>query len=169
MVSRVRVLFADQAAAREDARATLAEHVVICAEAETGASAVAAARWAQPDVCLIGALITGGAIDVVRHIARVVPQTSIVVLSDRVDGSDLLSALLAGAVGYVPAGVSPRQLPRVIWSVAAGEVALPRSMVRQLLVAIRELDRVTEDDITISRRHTPWCSPPEVPSHSRRP
>ncbi len=148
-VSMVRVLVGDRASARQRVCLALAQHVEICAEAETGASAVAAACLAQPEVCLIGGLIEGGAIEAVREISRSVPQTSIVVLSDRSDGSDLLSAVLAGAVGYVPAGFSAGQLPRVVGSVVAGEVAVPRSMVRQLIVALRDHDRVTEDGITV--------------------
>jgi DNA-binding NarL/FixJ family response regulator len=84
----------------------------------------------------------------VREIARAVPETSVVVLSHRQVGHNVLTAVRAGAVGYVPAGFDAPQLRRVISSVLADQVAVPRSLVRDLVTELRELQRAAEEGIT---------------------
>lgn len=146
--SAVRVLVADRAPTRLGVRLALAGHAEICAEAETCPLAITAACSARPEVCLIGGSIPGGAINAVREISRSVPETSVVVLSDRDDASDLLQAIRAGAVGYVPAGCDAEHLRRVIRSVLAQEIAVPRSMVLKLVNELRALERAAQDGLT---------------------
>ncbi len=149
MSRSVRVLVADHAPTRAGVRLALDGHAEICAEADTCPLAIRAACSLRPEVCLIGRSIPGDAIEAVREIARSVPETSIVVLSDRSDASGLVEAMRAGAVGYVPGGFDADQLRRVVRSVAADEVAVPRSMVRSIVEELRQLERAAEERLTV--------------------
>lgn len=144
----IRVLVADHVPTRLGIRLALAGHAEICAEADTCPLAVSAACTSRPDVCLIGESLPGGGINAVREISRAVPETSLVVLSHRQSGHNLLTAVRAGAVGYVPAGFDAPQLRRVITSVVSDQVAVPRSLVRDLVTELRELQRAVEEGIT---------------------
>ncbi|MGO9900844.1 MAG: LuxR C-terminal-related transcriptional regulator [Solirubrobacteraceae bacterium] len=144
---RVRVLVADREPTRLGVRLALEGHAVICAEADDARVAVRAAVSLRPEVCLIGSSIPGG-LAAVREISRSVPETAVVMVSDSHRVNDLLDAVRAGAVGYVPAGFDAEQLRRVISVVAAHEAAVPRSMVRDLVDALREIERATEEGLT---------------------
>lgn len=148
MSNAIRVLIADHAPTRAGVRLALQGHAEICAEADSCPLAISAACSLRPAVCLIGRSISGDALAAVREISRSVPETSVVLLSDRNDASGLVDAIRAGAVGYVPGGFDADQLRRVVRSVAAAEAAVPRSMVRDLVNELRELERAAEDRLT---------------------
>ena len=71
-------------------------------------------------------------------IARACPATKIVMLTVSEDEDALLTALKAGASGYVLKGVSARELMTVIGAVCAGEVYVPPAQASRML---RELTR----------------------------
>jgi DNA-binding NarL/FixJ family response regulator len=60
-----------------------------------------------------------------------------VVLADAEDPDDLLEAVRAGAVGYVPGALDFDRLRRVFAAVTAHEAVIPRSMVNDLLGELR--------------------------------
>jgi DNA-binding NarL/FixJ family response regulator len=121
----------------------------VCAEAANIDEAIREARRSQPDVCLVGALLPGGGIEAVRRLSEMVPDAAVVLLACTDDPGDLLAALRAGAVGYVPAGVGAAQLRRIVRAVHAREAAVPRSMVRQLVDQLREAARPTDGCLTL--------------------
>ncbi len=149
MTDSVRVLVADAPITRLGVRLALDGYAVICAEAENCALAIRAACSERPDVCLIGHSIPGGGIAAIHAISRAVPETSVVMLSDRDDTSGLVRAVRAGAVGFVPARFDAEQLRRVISVVINHEVAVPRSMVRSLVDELRQLERTAEDHLSL--------------------
>ena len=53
------------------------------------------------------------------------------------DDDAMLPALRAGAVGYLPGSLDEDQLRRVVRGVAAQEAAVPRAMVRELILELR--------------------------------
>jgi DNA-binding NarL/FixJ family response regulator len=132
----VRLLIADYAATRIGVRAVLDDEWDVCAEADDADGAIAAASDQQPDICLIGLELPGGAVRAVREISDAAPGSALVGLATGHDADDLLAVLRAGAVGYSIAGAEPGQLRRVLRAVKAGEAAVPRSLVLEL---IREL------------------------------
>lgn len=113
--------------------------VDVCAEADDAETAIRAAKRDQPDLCLVGAAIDGGAIGAVRGICRAAPGAAVVVLADEEDVDDLLDCIRSGAVGYVPGPVDAEHLRRVVRAVAAHEAVVPRSMVLELLLEVRSL------------------------------
>lgn len=152
MSQPLRALVADNAATRHGVRMALDGLGVICAEASDRKGAVEAADTHRPDVCLIGRSLPGGGIKAVREISERVPAAAIVVLADRPEIDDLLMALRAGAIGYMPVGFEAAQLRRAIVAVRSDQAAIPRSMVRELVDEIRSFDRVVEGQLTLRER-----------------
>ncbi len=145
----VRVLVAEAAPTRLGVRLALAGYAAICAEADSCTRAIRAACAERPHVALIGQSIPGGGITAIREICRLVPETAVVLLSDREDTGELLHAVRAGAVGLVPRHFDADQLQRVISFVIDNEAAVPRSMVRALIDELRQLERESEDRLTL--------------------
>ena len=112
----------------------------IVAEARTADEAVDAALHRGPQAVIVAGDLPGGWESAVLRIARERPAIALVVMAHRVDGEELLSAVLAGATGYLDKGMQPERLPAAINGVLAGEVALPRQLTRHLLAELRRRD-----------------------------
>jgi DNA-binding NarL/FixJ family response regulator len=115
----------------------LEEDVEICAEADDAEQAILEAARTQPEVCVVGWETRPDALTTVRGILDVAPNAAVIVLAGSSSVDDLLAAVHAGAIGYVPGDIKPPQLRRVVRAVVAHEAAVPRSMVRELLVGLR--------------------------------
>lgn len=116
----------------------------MCAEAGDAEQAIRAAGREQPDLCLVGAELPGDAVVAIRGITRVAPGASVIVLASRGDADDLLDAVRAGAVGYVPGALDARRLRRIIRAAQAHEAVIPRAMVLDLLIELRSSGRGTD-------------------------
>jgi two-component system, NarL family, response regulator LiaR len=133
----VQVMIADNAATRLGIKMALAEDVSVCAEADDAEQAIRAAKRVQPHVCLVGYAIAGRGPSAIRGICRAAPNAAVVVLADVGVVDDMLEAVRAGAVGYVPGPLDAGHLRRIIGAVVAGEAIIPRSMVLELLLEMR--------------------------------
>ncbi len=111
--------------------------VQICAEAANAEQAIRAASREQPDVCLVGLEIPGGGIAAVRGIYRAAPGAAVIVLGGGDNTDDVLAAIRVGAIGYATNGVTPDRLRWIVAHVLAGEAAIPRSMVLELVLELR--------------------------------
>jgi two-component system nitrate/nitrite response regulator NarL len=98
------------------------EELAILATGGDAAFAVRAAREHQPDLVLLDVAMPGGGIEAARQIGSVSPTTRVVMLTSSEDEDDLLSAMNAGARGYVLKGVAGRELRSILKSVHGGEV-----------------------------------------------
>ena len=103
----------------------------------------------QPNVCLIGRDVAGYALSAVRGICAAAPNTAVVVLADYHDVDDMLDAVRAGAVGFVPGPLGGDQLRRIVGAAAANEAVVPRGTVLELLLELRS--RGTGVDALTSR------------------
>ena len=137
MTGRPRLLIADHGPTRLGVRMALDGQVELCAEVANAEQAIRAAKAKQPDVCLVGLEIPGGGIAAVRGICRAAPAAAVIVLGGIDDTDDVLAAIRAGAIGYVETGVSAASLRRIVSHVLAGEAAIPRSLVLELLLELR--------------------------------
>ncbi len=137
MTHRVRMLLADRAPTRLGIRMALHGEVEICAEADNAEQAIRAAMREQPDVCLIGRDLSGDGLGAVRGVCRAAPRAAVVVLSEVRDVDDLLAAVRAGAVGYIPEGLDATRLRKIVGAVTASEAVVPRAMVMELLMELR--------------------------------
>lgn len=133
----VRVLIAHHGLMRLSVRMALAGENDICGEAGDAEQAILEAGRLQPDVCIVAWDLAGEGLAAIQGILSVAPRTSVVVLSDQRDVDDLLAAVRAGAVGYLPGSLDEDQLRRVVRGVVANEAAVPRVMVRELIQELR--------------------------------
>jgi len=121
----------------------------VVGEAADCDGAVSAVLRERPDVCLLDVRMPGGGVEAARRLARDAPSTSVVMLtvSDRTD--DVLAALRAGAVGYLPKDTSPDRLPAAICGVLKGEAALPRVLVGVVLERFRDYTEAAVDPVRV--------------------
>lgn len=137
MTPPARLLIADYGPTRTGVAMALADMVAICAEVTGADEAILAAEREQPDICIVGLEIPGGGIAAIKGITKVAPETSVVVLAASSNSTDLLACVRAGAVGFVPGSFDGAQLQRVVRAVLADEAAVPRAMVRELVLELR--------------------------------
>jgi len=137
MNAPMRLLLADHPATRAGIRIALAGRADVCAEVGDAEAATRAAEREQPDACLLSRDIPGDWVAAVRGIGAVAPHAAVVVLSELGEAAELLTAVRAGAVGYVPGTLDANRVQRIIAAIAAGEAVVPRAMVADLLLALR--------------------------------
>jgi DNA-binding NarL/FixJ family response regulator len=116
----------------------------VVGEAADCDSAVSAVTRERPDVCLLDVSIPGGGIETAYRVAAAAPSTSVVMLTVSTNTEDLLAALRAGAVGYLPKSTSPDRLPAALCGVLKGEAALPRTLVGRVLQEFRTFTAGTD-------------------------
>lgn len=109
----------------------------VVGEAADCDAAVAAAKRDEPDLCLLDVYMPGGGVEAARRIARSAPETAIVMLTVSASADDVLAALRAGAVGYLPKDMRPDRLAAALCGVLRGEAALPRALTARLLAKLR--------------------------------
>jgi two-component system, NarL family, nitrate/nitrite response regulator NarL len=120
---------------REGVIATLSadEGIRVVAEAGEADGAVRAVRETLPDVVLLDVDMPGSGLLAASRIASVSPATRVIMLTVSEDEDHLLSAMKAGASGYVLKGVSATELIRIVRSVSAGDVYVAPSLAFGLL------------------------------------
>jgi DNA-binding NarL/FixJ family response regulator len=143
LTRRLRMLIADRAPTRVGIRLALNGEMNICAEADNTQQAIRAAKREQPDLCLVGDDFGGDGLAAVRGICRAAPDSAVVVLAQTYDVDYLLDSVRAGAVGYAPGPLDAERLRRIVRAVAANEAVVPRSMVLELVLELRDRGRGT--------------------------
>jgi DNA-binding NarL/FixJ family response regulator len=137
MSDPLRLLIAERPPTVLGIRMALGAQVEICGEVSHAEQAIRTAMREQPDACLVGRQLPGDGLAAVRGISRAAGAAAIVVLAETLDAEDLLECVRAGAIGYVAAGLDAEGLRKVVCAVAAGEAAIPRSMVLELVMELR--------------------------------
>lgn len=138
-----RVLLAEtDAPTRAGIRLALeADAFEICAEPLDASAAIENAVRERPDVCLIDEDLRGGAIVAVDAICRRLPDTKLVMLTDREEPESLSAAIRVGAVGFVRTDLDPSRLAATIRGVLAGEAAMSRRLMARVLESVRTRER----------------------------
>ncbi|GAA3455327.1 response regulator [Dactylosporangium matsuzakiense] len=114
----------------------------IVAEAATGAEAVDRAIALGPDVVLMDIRMpVMDGIEATRRIAAAAPAVRILVLTTFEDDDYVLSALRAGAAGFVLKRIQPEQLIAGIHTVAAGESLLAPQVTRTVIEHLTDVTR----------------------------
>jgi DNA-binding NarL/FixJ family response regulator len=121
----------------------------VVAEAADCEGAVSAVLRERPHVCLLDVRMPGGGIEAAERLSRVAPSTSVVMLTVSDSTDDLLAALRAGAVGYLPKDTHPDRLPAALCGVLKGEAALPRALVGLVLGEFRDYMATAEDRVRV--------------------
>jgi DNA-binding NarL/FixJ family response regulator len=137
--AHISVLIADHdAASRSGVRLALeGQGFEVCGEAGTARRAAEVAERARPMVCLIEADLPGGGVAAAEQVLASAPATAVIMLSAAVDDERLLSAVRAGARGYLMKDMDPSRLPNALRGVLEGEAALPRALMGRVLDELR--------------------------------
>ena len=129
---------------------SLESDVEIVAEASTPEEAVQLAERLSPDVVLMdlqfGANATVTGADATRRIRALDAAPYVLVLTNYDSDADILSAVEAGASGYLLKDAPPHELIAAVRAAAAGESALAP------VIASRLLDRMRAPQISLSSR-----------------
>jgi two-component system, NarL family, response regulator DevR len=113
-------------------------HVV--GEAGTVAEAVAAARRFHPDLVVMDVrLPDGSGVEACREIRAEMPDTRVVMLTSYPDEDAVLSAIIAGASGYLLKQVRARDLVAALEAVGRGESLLDPAVTGRVLDRVRRL------------------------------
>jgi two-component system response regulator DevR len=113
-------------------------HVV--AEAGTVAEAIEAARRFQPELVIMDVrLPDGSGIEACREIREERPETRVVMLTSYPDEDAVLSAIVAGASGYLLKQVRARDLVDALERVARGESLLDPAVTGRVLERVRRI------------------------------
>lgn len=118
-----------------------ADGIDVCTEPVSAMAAIDLAVVRRPDICLLAETLPGGAIVAVDAIHRRVPEAKIVLLTDQEEPRSLLSAIRAGASGFVRKDRDPARLPATMRGVLGGEAALSRKLTNRLIESLRTRER----------------------------
>ncbi len=129
--------------------ALLGDGFDVVGEAEDSDGAVKAVLTREPDVCLLDISMPGGGLEAARHISERAPETAVVMLTVSDSTEDVLAALRAGAVGYLPKDTRPDRLAAALCGVLKGEAALPRALVGRVLSEFRGLSAPIADPLRV--------------------
>jgi DNA-binding NarL/FixJ family response regulator len=133
----IRVLIADDHPVfRNGMRALIASlpEMEVVGEATTGAEVIAHAATEQPDVILMDLqmpVVDG--IEATRRILTTSPHIRILVVTMFEDDESVVTALRAGARGYVLKGASPHEIVQAIAAVANGAAIFSPAIAQRLL------------------------------------
>ena len=113
-------------------------HVV--AQAGTVAEAIAAAKRYQPDLVVMDVrLPDGSGVEACREIRSDHPDTRVVMLTSYPDEEAVLSAIVAGASGYLLKQVRARDLVSALEAVGRGESLLDPAVTEKVLDRVRRI------------------------------
>ena len=112
----------------------------VVAEAGTVAEAVEQARKFQPDVVVMDVrLPDGSGIEACRDIRAELPKTRVVMLTSYPDEEAVLSAIVAGAAGYLLKQIRARDLVSALEAVGRGESLLDPAVTEKVLERVRRI------------------------------
>jgi DNA-binding NarL/FixJ family response regulator len=112
----------------------------VVAEAGNVAEAVDAARRFQPEIVIMDVrLPDGSGIEACREIRAELPGTRVVILTSYPDEEAVMSAIIAGASGYLLKQIRARDLVAAIAAVGRGESLLDPAVTEKVLERIRRI------------------------------
>jgi DNA-binding NarL/FixJ family response regulator len=123
------------------------EKFQVVAEAGTVEEALDAARRFQPDLVIMDVrLPDGSGIEACREIRAELPATRVVMLTSYPDEEAVLSAIIAGASGYLLKQVRARDLVNALEAVGRGESLLDPAVTEKVLERVRRIASGTYTD-----------------------
>ena len=144
MTNKIRILVVDDhAIMRDGVRALLSiqEDIEIVGEAADGREALAQALELRPDVVLMDIAMPGlDGLEATRRIARKLPSAKVLVLTQHDNREYVLTAIKAGASGYVPKRALGSELVDAVHAVHRGDSFLYPSVATVLIDGYRRGD-----------------------------
>jgi DNA-binding NarL/FixJ family response regulator len=134
----VRVVLADRKELFREGLFRLLEsqpHIQVVCQCDNGSKAVRQAREAKPDVLLMDTYMPDcNGIDTAQKITKSLPDVKVVMLTDSEEEEDLLSALKAGAKGYLLKNIGVDSLVESIDLIAKGQMVVSPPLARRSLI-----------------------------------
>src|SRR5215211_1372825 len=119
----------------------------VVGEAATVAEAVAEAHRLEPDVVVMDVrLPDGSGVEACREIRAERPQTRVIMLTSYPDEEAVLSAIVAGASGYLLKQIRARDLVSALEAVGRGESLLDPAVTEKVLERVRRMATGTYTD-----------------------
>jgi two-component system, NarL family, nitrate/nitrite response regulator NarL len=112
--------------------------IEVVGEAATAEGAVEVAARTEPDLVLLDISMPGNGIAAVGAVALAAPGAKIAMLTVSENEADVMSALDAGAVGYLLKGVEATDLIAAVRAIAAGGSYMSPHLALRVLSAQRE-------------------------------
>jgi DNA-binding NarL/FixJ family response regulator len=135
----VRVLIADDQTAVREGLATLLQtmpSVDVVGTAADGAEAITLAEQAAPDVVMMDLRMPGvDGVEATRRIRADHPDIQILVLTTYADDESIITALRAGAIGYLTKDAGRDHIRRALDAAAAGQAVLDPAVQARLVQA----------------------------------
>ncbi len=112
----------------------------VVAEAGTVAESIEAARRHRPDIIVMDVrLPDGSGVEACRDIRAELPETRIIMLTSYPDDEAVLSAIMAGASGYLLKQIRARDLVAALETVGRGESLLDPAVTEKVLERVRKI------------------------------
>lgn len=112
----------------------------VVAEASTVAEAIAEARRHRPDIVILDVrLPDGSGVEACRDIRAELPETRVIMLTSYPDEEAVLSAIVAGAAGYLLKQIRARDLVAALEAVGRGESLLDPAVTARVLERVRRM------------------------------
>ncbi|VXA95109.1 Oxygen regulatory protein NreC [Microbacterium sp. 8M] len=163
MSARIRIVLADDQAIIRDGMETvlgLVDDFEVVGTAADGAEAVALIAAERPDVALMDLrmpVLDGAA--ATRRVTAETPETAVLVLTTFADDADIVTALRAGARGYLTKDAGRAELAAAIRAVAAGQSTFSDPVREVLLGRIGASSAVPDADPGSPSRRDPGSPP----------
>jgi DNA-binding NarL/FixJ family response regulator len=132
------VVVDDQAAVREGLVLLLGTlpGVMVAGSAADGSAALALVASVRPQVVLMDLNMPGlSGVEATQQIAASYPRTRVVVLTTYADDASILSALQAGALGYLTKDATRTAIGQAVIAAASGQAVLDPEVQQRLLTA----------------------------------
>jgi DNA-binding NarL/FixJ family response regulator len=124
----------------------------VVAEAGTVAEALDQARRYEPDIVVMDVrLPDGSGIEACREIRAEMPSTKVVMLTSYPDEEAVLSAIVAGASGYLLKQVRARDLVAALEAIGRGESLLDPVVTEKVLERIRRIASGSQETDELSQ------------------
>ena len=119
----------------------------VVGEAGTVAEAVEATRRFRPDLVIMDVrLPDGSGVEACREIRGEIPETRVVMLTSYPDEDAVLSAIIAGASGYLLKQTRARDLVAALEAVGRGESLLDPAVTGKVLERVRRIATADQPD-----------------------
>ena len=155
MSSSIRIaVIDDHPMYREGVVQTLAnaDGIEVVAEGATAADALKVAQDLLPDVMLLDVVLPGGGVEAAASISQLCPNVRAIMLTASENENDVVSALQAGARGYILKGSSSSEIVETVRAIFRGESYVAPSLGARLLMRIGKrveaIDRKETHDLT---------------------
>jgi len=130
----------------------------VVGEASDGLEAVVKAQELVPDLILMDIMMPGyDGLEATRQIKRVLPATTIVILTVRDDEEKLFEAIKNGAQGYLLKNIRSREMLNLLRGAVRGEAAITPALAGRMLEEFRRLSQ-----------QVPWDAEEEIVALTHR-